>query len=232
MLLEASTDTNPVFAPFLGNNTTGIGGVSGTVALIGSGVTLAKTVAAASGGLQANNTLTGAGLERVLTVGDLPAASVENDAAQIRRTTDYTLTTAFVDVTFDTTDIETDTAVIEHNVATDDIDLKVAGTYQVFIDMQIIADATTGEPDILANARIRVNDTGTGVAGSTASTYSVRDGSIGAGDGQVDLHFSHSFIVTVVEAPDKITLQLSKTEINESAAFLARDITMKVVRLT
>ena len=37
----------------------------------GSGGDAAQTIAAASGGLEVNNTLTGAGLERVLTIGDL-----------------------------------------------------------------------------------------------------------------------------------------------------------------
>jgi len=41
------------------------------VALYNAGVIVAQTLAAASGGLQANNTLTGAGLERVLTASDL-----------------------------------------------------------------------------------------------------------------------------------------------------------------
>ena len=138
MMYEGATDTNPTFIPNLADDTSGVGGVSGTVALIGSGVTLAKTVAAASGGLQANNASTGGGLERVLTTSDLPAAPTANDAVQARRTTALTLTTSYVDVTMDATDVETDAAVIEHdNTNTDDIDIKVTGTYEISYDVDV-----------------------------------------------------------------------------------------------
>ncbi|NIQ74032.1 MAG: hypothetical protein GWN80_00435, partial [Gammaproteobacteria bacterium] len=45
--------------------------------LIGGGVELARGVTAASGGLQANNQATGAGLERVLTTSDLTSSFPE-----------------------------------------------------------------------------------------------------------------------------------------------------------
>jgi len=71
MVAEAPSATNAVFAQDFQDLTSGLGGISGFPALIGSGVTLAETIAAASGGLRVNNTLTGAGLERVLTTADI-----------------------------------------------------------------------------------------------------------------------------------------------------------------
>jgi hypothetical protein len=50
------------------------------------GVSVVATLTAAAGGLSANNTLTGAGFERVLTTSDIPAAAALNDL------TDVTLT--------------------------------------------------------------------------------------------------------------------------------------------
>ncbi|MBW8034092.1 MAG: hypothetical protein FVQ79_00040 [Planctomycetes bacterium] len=50
----------------------------GAVDLRFTGASVAKTLAAASGGLEANNALTGAGFERVLTTSDISAAPVDS----------------------------------------------------------------------------------------------------------------------------------------------------------
>lgn len=160
----------------------------------------------------------------------LGAAGLDNDALQIRRTTDYTLTTAFVDVTLDTLDIETDAAVIEHAVATDDVTLHVAGTYKVDVDYEVISTAVSGDPVISVDTRVRLNDAGTGIAGSVIEPYSYRDGSVGGADGNIKKHISNSFIFTA-SASDKITLQLGKTEITGSATFNVSDLCIKVARL-
>jgi len=52
---------------------------TGTTLYHTAGTSIAQSLAAASGGLQVNNTLTGAGLERVLTLSDLPPAYVTPD---------------------------------------------------------------------------------------------------------------------------------------------------------
>ena len=71
MLNEAASSTNPTLVPDRSDIDTGLGqNASGEPSLIGNGVELARGVAAGSGGLLANNTLTGGGLERVLTTGD------------------------------------------------------------------------------------------------------------------------------------------------------------------
>jgi hypothetical protein len=68
----AASATVPTLIPSKAFATSGIGlNATGEVSIIGIGVELARSVAAASGGLQANNTSTGGGLERVLTTSDL-----------------------------------------------------------------------------------------------------------------------------------------------------------------
>ncbi|MCK5318854.1 MAG: hypothetical protein KAJ55_13140 [Anaerolineales bacterium] len=230
ILHETATDTNPTLIPFRTAPTTGIGGVSGTVALIGSGVTLAKTVGAASGGLQANNTLTGAGLERVLTTGDLPAAPVVIDVVQARRTTDLILTTSYVDVTLDTTDVESDSAEIEHDAVTDRVVVKTTGLYEIGYEVDVETQETSGSLLITADGRVRVNDTGVDVPGSIAQAGSFRDTSL---DGEhFNNHLSNSFFVNLT-ANDFVTLQLRKTELSGagSGQFEAVRTTLKVKRL-
>lgn len=61
-------------------------------ALFDEGVEVARTLPAANGGFEANNTLTGAGFERVLTVSDVPSdQSVVLDSADELRTSTTTL---------------------------------------------------------------------------------------------------------------------------------------------
>lgn len=230
MVKEAPSATNPVFAQDFQDLTSGLGGISGFPALIGSGVTLAETIAAASGGLRVNNTLTGAGIERVLTVGDLPAASVENDVVQARRTTDLILTTSYVDVTLDTTDIESDAAEIEHDAVTDRIVVKTTGLYEIGYEVDVETTETSGSLIITADGRVRVNDTGVDIAGSIAQQGSVRDTSF---DGEhLNCHLSNSFFVNLT-ANDFVTLQLRKTELSGSGSgqFEAVRTTLKVKRL-
>ena len=158
---------------------------------------------------------------------------VVNDAAQARRTTVYALTTAFVDITMDTTDIETDAAVIDHDLVTntDNIIFGEAGTYEITYDMEVICTAVSGDPVIDMGCRVRLNDLGTGIAGSHANPYSYRDGSVGGDDGNIQKHISNTFLVTVA-ATDFITLQLDKTEITGTATFNVSKICMKARRLT
>ena len=161
-----------------------------------------------------------------------PAVPVANDAAQARRTTVYALTTAFVDITMDVTDIETDSAVIDHDLATntDNIIFGVAGTYEVTYDFDVICTAVTGDPIIDMGCRVRLNDAGTGINGSLADPYVFRDGSVGGDNGQFQVHVSNTFIVTVA-ATDFITLQLDKTELSGTATFNVSKICVKARRL-
>jgi len=63
---------------------------------------------------------------------------------QVRRSTNYTLTTSYADIVFDTTDIETDPDVLEHNdTSTARIDIKKDGLY--LISYSVSVDADSGE---------------------------------------------------------------------------------------
>ena len=77
LINENASATNPTLIPNRAEEDTGIGqNASDEISLIGGGVELARAVAPASGGLLANNTLTGAGIERVLTVSDIGGGDV------------------------------------------------------------------------------------------------------------------------------------------------------------
>lgn len=85
LLNETASATNPTFAPDRTDPDTGIGwAAADQPSLIGGGAELARGVAPASGGLQANNQATGGGLERVLTTSDgfpqlqFPALQLDN----------------------------------------------------------------------------------------------------------------------------------------------------------
>jgi len=80
--VERYTSGGAITVPATAFPTTGVsdafkvGNTAIQTVILGSGGEAAQTIAAASGGLQVNNTLTGAGLERVLTVGDLIGGTV------------------------------------------------------------------------------------------------------------------------------------------------------------
>jgi hypothetical protein len=226
-LNEAATDLNPTLVPNKTDPDTGMGwAFSGMFSLIGNGAELARGFAASLGGLHVNNTLTGAGLERVLTTADL---SVANHAVQARRTTDFTITTAFSDVTLDTTDVETDAAVLDHDLVTntDNIIVGVAGTYEITYGADIDPQAS-GANNIRCFGRVRVNDGGVDIPGSLASISSFADSSIDGDD--VFARLQCSFIVTL-SASDFVTLQISKVETDGSGTFTAEEVTLTVKRL-
>jgi hypothetical protein len=155
--------------------------------------------------------------------------SLVNDAVQARRTTSYTLTTAFADVTLDTTDIETDSAVLDHDVggSSDNIIVGQPGTYEVTYGADIDPSAA-GSDTIRAFGRVRLNDAGVDIPGSLASDGSFEDGSITGDDmfGRV----SASFIVTLA-ATDFLTLQMMKVEVGGIGTFTAEEVTVTVKRL-
>ena len=152
---------------------------------------------------------------------------VANDAVQARRTTSFTITTAFTDVTLDTTDIETDAAIIEHSATTDRIEALVAGTYEVTYGADIDPSAA-GNDNIRAFGRVRLNDLGVDLPGSLASTSAYEDAStIG---NQVFGRLQCSFIV-VLAISDFITLQLMKVETGGTGIFTAEEVTVTAKRL-
>ena len=149
-----------------------------------------------------------------------------NDAVQARRTTGYVLTTAFVDVTMDVTDVETDDAVLNHDLVTntDNIIAVVAGTYAISYQFNI-SNASAVNTIIEAQARVRLNDAGTGIPGSLASTFNMRNHGT-----QLPTHLSCDFIVTLA-ASDFITLQAQKIELDDVQVYTIDEVSVKATRL-
>lgn len=147
-------------------------------------------------------------------------------SVQARRTTAYTLTTSYVDITFDATDEETDAANLEHNnTNTDRIDIKADGTYLISYNFSL--DAASPASTTQAFGRVRSNDT-TVLNGSDARTTVFGDTSLdGTGGEQVDDHLSHTFIATL-STNDFISLQLQHTG---NAATTYANGTLAVVKL-
>jgi hypothetical protein len=155
---------------------------------------------------------------------------VANAAVQARRTTSLTIPTAYLDVDLQATDIETDSAVLDHVAGTPDrITAVVAGTYLVLYDMDIEPqDLSTNQWDI--QARVRVNDAGTGVLGSHAETTIFWDTSIE--DEVFRSHLSCSFVATLAAA-DFLTLQVQADNFGggDDSQLRASGTTVKVIRL-
>lgn len=130
---------------------------------------------------------------------------------QVRRTTNYTVTTAWTDITFDTTDIETKPSTIEHDTTnTARINIKETGLYMV----NYTAELDGGDYQI----RSRLDDT-------TVIPGSERQESNYAGE----IHeVSGSFLVNLTTTGTHyITLQMLQT----SATTLYAGINLTVVKL-
>ncbi len=149
-------------------------------------------------------------------------------AVQARRTTNLTLTTAFVDVTFDATDEETDPTRVEHNnTNTDDIDIKSAGVYEIRYESDTDTSAAGNNTNIQMNGRVRLNDTSV-LSGSEALCASFQDNSVAGSEGPQ--HLSNAFIATLA-VDDKVTLQLSKTDISGTSTYSASRTSLQVIKL-
>lgn len=84
--------------------------------------------------------------------------SISDDLASvhIRRTTDLTGSTTFADIVFDTTDVQNDSSVVEHDTTnTDRVLIKETGLYLLGYSCEI---SPTGYPSVL-QGRVRINDT-------------------------------------------------------------------------
>lgn len=127
-----------------------------------------ETVTADTGSTVANtttDTLTVAGGTGITTSISGDTLTITNDeigladdlaSVCVSRTTTFTLAASYADITWDSTDIETNPAVIEHNnTNTDNIDIKETGLYLICYSLSI--DADPGEE--IFDFRVRVNDT-------------------------------------------------------------------------
>lgn len=149
---------------------------------------------------------------------------------QARDTTNQTVGTTWADVTLNTTDHENEAATIEHNnTNTDDIDIKVAGYYKIdyHVNIQHVGSPNT---NTLLQGRMRLNDAGTGIAGSLAETTVFQDGSIEGDD--VETILSASFYLNAA-ASDKITLQLQYVDISGTGTpgIETDEVSIKVTQL-
>lgn len=134
---------------------------------------------------------------------------------QVRRTTDYAFTSSWVDITFDTTDVENNADVIEHNDAVKDrMQIKEDGYYGITYSMPI---------ECLDNAeyraRIVINDT-TEVSGSLMW---IKDSN--------DIQFLGNDFATNLSANDYISLQLGFINGTPGQANMKADLVMKIVKL-
>jgi hypothetical protein len=149
-------------------------------------------------------------------------------AVQARRTTAYTLTSSYVDITFDTTDVESNTAVLEHNdTNTDRIDVKENGTYLVIYGGT--AQTTSSNDTCRFEAQVRVNDS-SAINGSYATSATFEDSSIDGAFEDVRDYLSHSFLATL-SAGDFITLQLRYASGSNGANILANTAGFKIIKL-
>jgi len=153
------------------------------------------------------------------TVGDMATV-------QARRSTAYTLTTSYVNITFDVTDEENDDAVIEHNdTNTERIDIKANGMYLLFYDFGIDASTTVWD-STHAEGQIEKNGT-TVVDGSWSRTTTFNDDSI---DGSPLVHGNLSnAVVATLSNGDYITFQAKYTT---DVADTASNGTFKVIKLS
>jgi hypothetical protein len=159
-------------------------------------------------------------------------AGTANDAVQARRSTTLALAAAFQDITLNNTDVETDAAVIEHNnTNTDDIDIKVAGTYEITYHAPIDTTGLSNGDTWDITGRIRVNDTGGELAGSTSFVTAWQDGSV---DGSDFGFFLEKTVIATLAASDKVTLQIDTTDNSGSGGTIGLLVgtTLAVRRLT
>jgi len=146
-------------------------------------------------------------------------------AVQARRTTTYTLTSSYVDITFDITDEETDSVSIEHNdTNTDRIDIKSNGTYLITYNFDIDAGTTAAVTDV--HGQIRKNDTSV-LNGSHTLSTSFSDSSVDARS-DVYSHLSNTFIATL-SSGDFISLQLKYSGPDAASTFA--DGTLTITKL-
>lgn len=157
--------------------------------------------------------------------------NLDNAVAQAQRTTDFAIPTAFGDVTLDTTNVETNSAIVNHDLGTNDDNIiaVVAGTYEVHYQLSIGPTQDTNSVSIV-EARCRLNDT-TVIAGSELHVTVFNDTSL---DSEDVISFLSGTFVVALAATDFVTLQLNQIEQDGSPIpdALADTITLSMKRLT
>ena len=157
--------------------------------------------------------------------------NLDNAAAQARRTTAFTLPTVFGDITLDTTDAESNAAIVDHdNVTnTDRITLGATGLYEIHYHFEVGPSSDVGSGARI-EARVRVNDT-TVLNGSLQYTMIHNDSSLESQNHVDGLACSFLYDAT---AADFITLQAQMviTAGTPDPDLLASTIVLTAKRLT
>lgn len=151
-------------------------------------------------------------------------ASGDNPVVQIRRTTDYAITNTYTDISLDTTDVENNDQVIEHDsVNTDRILVKETGLYFI-----TYSGSLDGDTDEIHNFRVRKNDS-TVLDGSEKDAEATHPRPGGGSTPSDALPFEHSFYVELT-ANDYLTLQVQRlvtasSNTNENLLFTCKRCT-------
>ena len=156
--------------------------------------------------------------------------NLDNAAAQARRTTAFTLPTVFGDISLDTTDNESNAAIIDHEAGTpDNITLVLAGLYEIHYHFEVGPSSDVGSGARI-EARVRVNDT-TVLNGSLQYTMIHNDSSLESQNHVDGLACSFLYQAT---AADFVTLQAQMviTAGTPDPDLLASTIVMTAKRLT
>lgn len=185
------------------------------------------TIDYAGAGVTATNAGSGKAL---ITIPGNPES--DQPAVQARRTTALAFTSAWVDVTLDATDFENDAAIVEHDAATDRITLKEAGPYWISYRVDTDQPSFGSNWQTIAQARVRVNDTGAALNGSDSEEQALEDSSL-VGDAAVWPSLKSGFIYDAT-ASDFITLQIQHTESDAGTNLRAAAgrVTFSAVRMT
>ena len=139
-------------------------------------------------------------------------------AIQVRRSTDQILTASWVDVSFDKTDFENNTSVLEHdNTNTDRVNIKESGTYVITYNFTVYVSTSTTVVESFG--RIIKNDT-TVISGSNSESYPWYDST-----DQMAIS-----VVTSLSTNDFISLQVSKESTTDVSTAID-DIVMTVIKL-
>jgi len=136
-------------------------------------------------------------------------------AVQIRRTTPYTPinTNTWYDLEFDTTDIETNSKAMVHDVNyTDKINIYQSGLYRITYQVDNLSNNANHQLE----TRVRVNDLNV-VNGSYLISYDYRSEHV---------PYSASFLVEL-NAGDYVTFQVMRTTDNE----IINETTMSILKL-
>ena len=160
LLIEDSADSNNKKRVQI-TNLPGGGSGYDTIQDEGSALAQETTLDFVGAGVEATP---GAG-KTIVTIPGATGGGTGAAGVQARRTTAAPLTDGvFNDVTFDLTDVEHDAAILAHTPGGDDLTIGETTLYCVWYTVAGSQDTTTQ-----AQARVRLNDTGTGIVAPTAT---------------------------------------------------------------